>query len=895
MQIKGSIYYFIVFCIIFVVVILSGIDSYGQEKADSLRLFRAERIFTDSITPLLPSRDSVRTDSMPEDSVAADSVAGDSLREPKPLFKDVITYTAADSVRFSIDIKKVFLFGKAQVKYLTTELEADYIELDMENKQAFASGVQDSTGKLNGTPVFKDNGQEFESKELRYNFETGKGFVKDIITQEGEGYIQGKLTKKVSDSVYYVKNGFYTTCDHHDHPHYGIRMKKAKMIRNKKVVTGLAYLIIEDVPLPIGVPFGLFPITSKNTSGIIMPTYGEERMRGFNLRNGGYYWAISDYIDLSLTGDIYTNGSWGTNVITNYRKKYKYNGNLNFTISKSHVSEKGLPDYQQSSDWAIRLTHSQDAKANPYSTLSASVDMSSSTNNYYNSNNINDISNQRKQSSISWSKKWPDKLYSLTAAFSHSQNSRDSTISLTFPNVTFNISQLYPFRKKNKTTNLTWYDNISTSYRSALKNSINTKEDLLFKSSLNRDWKNGFQHSIPLSTSIKLTKDISLNPSLNYTGVLYSYSIEKKWVTDTSLSAGGYVRQDTLDGLKYAHNYTGSVSLAYNPTVYGMFQFQPGCKVYAIRHVIRPSISVAYTPKMGVKREKYYKTYRNASGQDIEYSIFEGALFGTPSGTEKASGTVSLSLDNNVEMKLRNDRDTSGSEEFRKVKLLESFRISTSYNMTADSLNWSDIRLSARTRIFNEKMNIDVSATLDPYAVNVNGTKINKYHGGIGRLKNVTASTGFQFSSDKGQNKEEKNELVGGFYDKYVDFEVPWSISVDYNLTYSQSWSKNTDAGATKAKANSNITQTLRVNGNVSLTPKWQFGFSSGYDFDNKEITATSFNISRDLHCWDMTFSCIPFGTHQSYNFQINVRSSLLKDLKLTKRESWYDTGNFYR
>ena len=885
MQIKGNIF-FIVFCVVFTMIFLSGRDSFGQEKADSLVLLRPGRLFADTLVP--------SPEPVPADTVATDSIAGDTLA-PKPLFDDIITYTATDSVRFSIDIKKVFLFGKAKVQYLTTELEADYIELDMGLKQAFASGVPDSTGKQNGTPLFKDGGQEFESKELRYNFETGKGFVKDIITQEGEGYIQGRLTKKVSDSVYYVKNGFYTTCDLHDHPHYGIRMLKAKMIRNRKVVTEVAYLTIADVPLPIGIPFGFFPITTKGTSGVIMPTYGEERMRGFNLRNGGYYWAISDYIDLSLTGDIYTNGSWGGNLITNYRKRYKYNGNLNFTISKSHVSEKGLPDYHESSDWAIRLTHQQDPKADPYSTLSASVDMSSASNNYYNSTNINDISNQRKQSSISWSKKWPGKPFSLTAAFNHSQNSRDTTIALTFPNLTFQVNQFYPLRKKNKTSDLRWYDNISTSYRMAARNSINTKEYLLFKSSLGKDWQNGFQHAIPLSTSIKLTKDISLNPSLNYTGVLYLHSIEKSWVTDANLAAGGDVKKDTLRGLNYAHNYTGSVSLSYNPTVYGMFQFQPECKVYAIRHVIRPSVSVSYTPKMGVKREKYYKTYRNGAGNEVEYSIYEDGIFGTPSGTLKSSGNVSLSLDNNVEMKLRNDRDTTGTEEFRKVKLLESFRISTSYNITADSLNWSDIRLSARTRIFNEKVNIDVSGTLDPYAVNINGAKINRYHGGLGRLKSVSASTGFQFSSDKGKNREEKNDLVGGFYDRYIDFDVPWSINVDYNLSYSKSWSRDPAEGATKARTTSTISQMLRVNGNLSLTPKWQFGFSTGYDFDNKEITATSFNISRDLHCWDMTFSCIPFGAHQSYNFQINVRSSLLKDLKLTKRESWYDTGNFYQ
>lgn len=862
---------------------LSPSTLFAQEKADSL--FPLQSVPFIGSDTLLVVQDTVQTDTLLNDSVQAD----------KPLFKDVITYNSDDSIRFSIDQKKVYLYGNAHVKYMTTELNAQFIELDMDKKQAFASGLPDTSGTLVGTPKFKDGGQEFESKELKYNFETGKGFVKEIITQEGDGYVQGKLTKRMSDSIYCVKNGWYTTCDQHDHPHFYIHMRRAKMIKDKKVISGLANLVIEDVPLPIGIPFGFFPITKKGTSGIIMPTYGDERMRGFNLRNGGYYFFISDYVDLSVTGDIYTNGSWGLNLISNYRKRYKFSGNFNFSMSRNHTSEKGLPDYAESNDWALRWTHSQDAKANPYSTFSASVDISSANNNYYNSTNINDIANQRKQSSISWSKKWPEKPFSLTAAFNHNQNSRDSSISMTFPNVNFRVTQFYPLRKKGKSTDLKWYDNIATSYTAELRNSIQTKEDLLFKSSLAKDWQNGFKHSIPLSTTINLVKDISLSPNLSYNGVLYLHAIEKKWVSDTSYSAGGYVKKDTTYGLHYAHNYTGSISLAYNPTIYGMFMFKPNSKVYAIRHVIRPSVSVSYSPKMGVKRSKYYKVYLDGNNAEQEYSIFEDGIYGTPSGTLKSSGNVSLSIDNNLEMKVRNDKDTTGENEFKKIKLLESFRISTSYDMFADSMNWSDIRLSARTKVFNDRINLDMSAVLDPYAVNVNGTRINRYSGGIGRFKSASVSSGIQFSSDNGKNKEKKNELVGGFYDHYTDFDVPWSFNIDYTLNYSKQWVRNPNEGATKPLTRSTLSQMLRMNGDFSLTPKLKIGFSTGFDFENHEVTATSFNITRDLHCWDMTFSCIPFGTHQSYNFQINVRSSLLKDLKLTKRESWYDTGNFYR
>lgn len=826
-------------------------------------------------------------------TMAADTVQQDSA-QAKPMFNDIVSYSADDSIKFSVQSKEMFLYKNGFVKYMSTELKADSIAMNMSSNIAYASGVKDTAGVIVGKPKFKDGSQEFESLDLKYNFKTGKGFVKEIITQQGEGYIQGKLTKKMSDSIYCVKDGWYTTCDHHDHPHFYIRMSKAKMIRDKKVVSGFANLYIEDVPLPLAIPFGFFPITKKGTSGVIMPTYGEERMRGFNLRDGGYYWFINDYVDLSVTGTIYTNGSWGLNMGSNYRKRYKFTGNFNFSMSRNHTSEKGTPDYTQSKDWSLRWTHSQDAKANPYTTFSASVDMSSATDNYYNSTSINDIANQRKQSSISWSKKWPDRPFNITASFTHNQNSRDTSISLSFPNLVFRVSQIYPFRRKERVGKLRWYENIGFTYNAEVKNTITTKESELGESfkHMARDWQNGFQHSIPLSTSFNLVKDLSLSPSINYKGVAYLSSIRKgNWVTDSTMPNYGYIPTDTIYGLHYAHNYTTSVSLAYNPTVYGMYQFKPDSKVFAIRHVIRPSASISYAPNLGIDPKNYWKTYLDRNGVEQKYSIFEGKLYGTPTGSERSqqSGSLNLSIDNNVEMKVRNDQDTTGKEEFKKIKLLESFRIASSYNFFADSMRWSTISLSARTKVFNNKVNINLSGTLDPYAINANAVRINKYNGGIGRLTRVSASSGIQFSSDNGKKKEEKNDILNGHYDEYMDFEVPWSISLDYTFSYSKTYSRNTAEGATRPLSKNTISQMVRVNGDFSLTPKWKFGYSTGYDFQQKEVTATSFNISRDLHCWEMTFSCIPFGTHQSYNFQINVRSSMLRDLKLTKKDSWYD------
>ncbi len=807
--------------------------------------------------------------------IPIDTIRNDSAQS-KPLFDDLVKYDADDSVRFSIQEKKVYLYGNGFVKYLTTELRADYIELDMDKKLAMATGVPDSVGKLKGTPKFKDGGQEFESTELHYNFDTKKGYVTEIITQEGEGYIQGKTTKKMSDSVYCVKHGMYTTCDEHDHPHFGLNMSKAKMIKDKKIFVGFTNLELEGIPLPIFIPFGFFPITKKATSGIIMPTYGEERMRGFNLRGGGYYIYINDYIDMNITGDIYTNGSWGLQYATQYRKRYKFNGNLNFTISKNYVSEKGLPDYQESSDWSVRWTHTQDGKANPYSSFSASVDMSSANNNYYNANTVDGIANQRKQSSISWSKKWPESPFSLSGSFNHSQNSRDTSIAITLPNLSLRMTQIYPFRKKGKSGEMKWYDNIGVSYSAELRNSIQTKEDKLFKSSFERDWSNGFKHNIPISLQFKIAKDVTFTPSLNYNGYLNLKTIEKIWIPDTSANGGQFITRD-VPGLNYSHDYSASGSIGYTPTIYGMFMFKPGCKVVAIRHMIRPSISASYTP--AIKPLGNYKKSYFDGEKEVEYDIHEGLTYRPNTTGGKQSGSISFSLDNNVEMKVRNDKDTTGDEEFKKVKLLESFRLSTSYNPFADSMNFSNISISARTKILNNKVDLNFSGTIDPYAIDTNNVRYNKYHGKLGRLTNATISTNFSFSADNGQNKEKKNDLVGGFYDDYMDFDVPWNISISYNFTYSRP----------SPYRSPTISQIVNFSGDLSLTPKWKINFQSGYDIKNKEVTSTSFSVTRDLHCWEMTFNCMPFGQHQSYNFEIHVRSSLLRDLKLTKRDSWYD------
>lgn len=806
-----------------------------------------------------------------------DSVASDSAKKKKALFETVIEYNCDDTIVFSVSGQQVFLKKNAFVKYGQVELKAYYIELDLEKKQAHAYGIADSLKNYSFTPEFKDGAEEFKCKELKYNFETEKGLVSEVITEQEGGYVHSEITKKINDKVFYLRNGKYTTCNH-EHPHFYVKMRKAKMIKDDKIVSGPLHMVLEDVPLPIGLPFALFPFSSSYSSGVIMPSYGEEERRGFNLRGGGYYWAINDYVDLSVTGDIFSNGSWGTYVQSKYKKRYRYSGTLQTEYHFNKYGDKGLPDYQEMTDFAVRWNHTQDPKANPYKTFTASVNVSTSNNDRNNSTSIHEITNNQKQSSISYSRKWPDSPFSLNLSLRHSQNSRDTSISLTLPSMTFNMTQIYPLRKKGKSTNLRWYDKIGVKYSSSLENRIQTKESELMNSSLQKDWKNGYKHSIPIETNFKLSRNLTLSPTLNYQGVFYSKSIEKTW--DPNADGGdGDVRIDTTYGVKYAHNYSTGASLSLSPKIYGMFLFEETSKLVAIRHVMTPSISVSYTPEIGVAREKYYKTYYNPNTeQEVEYSIFEGALYTPPTGAQEA-GSIGLSLNNNIEAKFKASNDSTGMEDLKKIKILESLNFSTSYNMFADSLNWSDISIRGATKLFNSKINLNFGGSVDPYQLNENNQKINKFGP---RLTRANVNLGFNLSSKdrkSGQSENKDEDEIGSqrIDPRYADFDIPWSFSFSYSWIYSKTGNQQ------------NTTQNMSIDGQFSLTPKWQFSFTSSFDLSAKEMTAAQFSISRDLHCWKMSFNAIPFGSYQSYNFLINVDSNILRDLKYEKKQAWQD------
>ncbi len=811
-----------------------------------------------------------------------DTIVKDSSKKQSSLLDAEITYQCDDTMLMSLNNKKIFMVKNAFVKYGSIELKAYYIELDLGRKEAIAYGIKDSLGKLIHTPEFKDGNEEFKCEKLRFNFKTKKGLVYKVITEEGDGFVHGDITKKINDTTFYLRKGKYTTCNHKN-PHFYIRMTKAKVIKDNKIVSGPLYMVLEDVPLPVGLPFAMFPFSSTYSSGIIFPSYGEEKRRGFNLRGGGYYWAINEYMDLAVTTDIFTNGSWGVNMQSNYKKRYRFGGVFQADYHFNRFGDKGLPDYYETKDFSVHWQHRQDPKANPYRNFSASVDFSTSQNNRNNAKSMRQIVNNRKMSSINYSRKWADSPFTLNATLQHSQNSQDTTISLTLPRFSFNMSQIYPFRKKGKSTNLRWYDKVGVSYSASFQNKINTKEYKLKSSSLRKDWQNGYQHTIPITTNFKLTRDLTLSPTINYKGVLYSKYINKSWDKTVNDGKGG-VRIDTIQKFKYAHNYSTSLSLSLSPKIYGLFTFSKKAKLAYIRHVITPSISVSYTPEIGVPKSRYYKTYIDRSGskpREVEYSIFEGGLYGTPMGAEEA-GSISLSLDNNVEAKVRVANDTTGNEEFKKIKILESLRFSTSYDMFADSLKWSPITISGRTKVFNERLNIDVRGTVDPYKLNANNIKIDNFGP---RLTRADISLGFNLDSaslkeqsdeNKGEDEKEKNL----WHDpRYTKFDIPWSFSINYGWSYS----KQTNIA--------NISQTVGFDGNFSLTPKWRVSFSSSYDITNKTLTATTFTVTRNLHCWRMSFNAIPFGSYQSFNFTINVDSNVLRDLKYEKRESWHDLG----
>ncbi|BBE20891.1 hypothetical protein AQPE_5086 [Aquipluma nitroreducens] len=826
----------------------------------------------------------------------------------KPLLEAIITYSAADSIIPDFENQKMYMYKNAVINYQNIELKADYIMLDLVSKEVYAEGLPDSTGTIVGTPVFKEGDEEFESKTMRYNFETQKGFITDVKTTQGDGFVHSDLTKKISKDEFILEKGKYTTCDA-EHPHFYLRMTKAKVISNKKIITGPAYMVLEDFPIyfPM-IPFGYFPNSTTYTSGILIPTYGEEQTRGFFLREGGYYWAASDHFDLALRGDIYSKGSWATKLHSNYKVRYKFSGSLDFSYNLNKYSEQPLPDARTTRGFSLAWSHSQDSKANPNRTFSASVNLSTSSfdkeNTYMNNaTSVQTYLQTQKSSSISYTKKFENSPFNMSVNLRHSQNSRDTTISLSLPELTFNMSKINPFKVKNRIGPVRWYEKISFSYSGNIKNSIsNVKEKDFLKQSLIKDWQNGWQHSIPISLpSFNLLKYINLSPSFNYSERWYTSYINKRYDPNSTYVSPrtDHVMIDTIYSFRRNYNYSYSISTSTN--IYGMYTMRnPNSRIKAIRHKITPSASFSYTPDFGQKKFGFWGSYIDGSGKVNYYNHFENGVFGSAGMGE--SGAISFNLNNNLEAKVLEVSDSIASKDekpkYKKVKIID-ISANTSYNMIADSFKLSPIGISARTTI--KGISVNMGANLNPYMVNSAGRVIDEYvwsHKNglnkLGRLTNANMSFGMNFDSKKekpaaetDKNKSPEEKTVKSDEPEYVVFNMPWSFRFDYSFYYNKTYVYNSTTKI--AKPTTTINQSLNFGGKLSLTDKWQLDMNTNFDVQAMKFSFTTVNVSRTLHCWTMSFNFVPFGDRKSYSFNLSASSAILRDLKVSKQSSWRD------
>ena len=863
----------------------------------------------------------------------ADSLANDTASQRTDLEAPVV-YQSQDSMVWYKN-GNAYLYGSGQVNYQRIELKANEITIDLETSTVYAQGTTDTLGNVTGRPVFADGETPYESETMSYNFKSRKGFINNVTTQQGEGYMTSNTVKKGANDEFYIRKGRYTTCDDHEHPHFYLSLSTAKMRPNKDVVFGPAQLVVADVPLPLAVPFGFFPFTSDYSSGFIMPSYGDELERGFYLRDGGYYFAFSDYLDLKLTGEIFTKGSWGVGATSAYRKRYKFSGNVNLSYLVTKTGEKNMPDYSASKNFKIVWSHRQDAKASPNQNFSASVNYA--TTNYERSNltsMYNPALNSQsiRTSSVSYSRSFPDAKMNLSSSFNISQNMRDSTLSLTLPSLNWSVSRIYPFKKKKAMGEEKWYEKISFTYTGSLSNSITAKENEVFKKNILTDWRNGVKHYIPISATFTAFKYINITPSFNYTERWYSYKIDRMWDEERMRE-----RQDTTYGFNRVYNYNLAVSA--NTKLYGFYKPIKaifGDKVQMIRHVFTPSVSYSLTPDFGDSKYGYYKsyTYTDAQGEvrTVDYSPYAGSLYGVPG--KGRSGSINMDVSNNVEMKVRTDRDSTG---VRKISLIDELGGSISYNMAAKTKPWSNLSTRIRLKL-TKNYTFSLNSVWATYAYEFNesgrvvvGDRTEWSYGRFGRFQGMSQNFSYTFNNgtwkkwqekfdklfnpkeeeeetsaqqgsgaqgapNKGERQSNNNNNKGGKIeldeDGYMAYKIPWSFSVSYGVSMREN---------TAAKINEKnmrypykLTQNMNFSGNIKISNKWNMNFSSGWDFDDKELTTTTMNISRDLHCFSMSCGVV-LKPYTSYNFSIRANSAMLADaLKYDQRSSsggnvdWY-------
>jgi lipopolysaccharide assembly outer membrane protein LptD (OstA) len=796
--------------------------------------------------------------------------------------KSKIKYTAKDSIRFDIQEKKVYLYGNAEVTYEDINLKANKIVIDWNDQTVNASEGKDSLGKIIGKPEFKQGGQQFKASSMRYNFQTKKGKINYITTSEGGGYIHGEQIKKDENNNFFIKNGSYTTCNA-DTPHFCIGAKKLEVIKNDKIITGPAVLIIEGIKTPLILPFGFFPHKNGRSSGILIPAYGESTNLGFNLRNGGYYFGISDNFDLALRGDIYSKGSWAANSTTNYVKRYRYNGNFKLSYSNMINGEEGFPGFNINKNFFVTWSHVQDPKSNPVNRFSASVNAGSSAfyQNYVTYNPANYLTNTY-QSNISYSRIFPGKPYNLSVNLRHTQNTRQKTVDLNLPDIAFSVNRFYPFKFKNTIGPARWYEKIGVSYNLQASNQIHTFDSILFTNKSLKNSQNGMRHSIPISTNFNVLKYFNVSPSINYNEYWYLESIKKTHASDSN-----YVKTEVVPIGFVARDYSFSTSVS--TRLYGMLHLH-NTVLKALRHIVTPTVSYSWRPDFSESKYGYYGTVPSTiAGKTERYSYLERGIYGGPQGGR--SSLVSFTIDNNLELKVRNRNDTVDGT--KKIKIFESLSFSSAYNMAADSFKLKPIGIAGRTTLINQ-FTVNFSGVINPYVTDGLGHNKDLYafkeNKSLGKLVNGNISFGYSFNNKmfkkSGPTPPPLNDREAAIAKArqldYVDFSIPWDLSFNYNLNYVKIYVQPKDLVKPVE-----FSQSLSFNGNFSVTPKWKVGGSSGYDFIHKDFTYTNISIYRDLHCWEMRATWIPFGPHQSYTFQINVKSTVLQDLKLLRTRNW--------
>ncbi len=865
-----------------------------------------------------------------------DSVRLDSINRSKKNGIDApVNYSANDSLIYDAHTNTAHLFGTSRVKYEDMNLESEKIYMSLDSSMVRAVGRNDTAGKYIGQPVFNMGQDKYTSDTMAFNFKTKKGFINSVNTAQQDGFLSSEKAKRDADGNLYLEHGRYTTCDE-EHPDFYIALSRAKVRPGKDVAFGPAYLVVADVPLPLAIPYGFFPFSKKYSSGFIMPTYGDESDRGFYLRDGGYYFAMSDKWDLKLLGEIYTKGSWGLSAATNYTKRYRYSGNFYFSYQDTKTGDKGLPDYMRTESFKLQWNHRQDPKANPFSTLSASVNFASTS---YERNNLSSLYNpysltqSTRTSSVSWSTTLSSIGMSISATTNLSQNMRDSSVAMTLPDLNVSISRFYPFKRRHAVGKERWYEKIALSYTGQLSNSISTKEDRLFKSNLIKDWRNGMQHNVPLSGSFTLFNYLSVNPSFNFTDRMYTNKVMKTWNTTAQREVN-----DTVYGFNNVYNWNLSLGVS---TKFYVF-FVPsrklfGDKITAIRHVFTPQVNFSYAPDFSASRYGYYKTYQKTDAHGNvsyeTYSPYQNALFGVP-GRGK-TGSISFDLSDNIEMKIRSDKDSTG---FRKLSIIDEIGAAMSYNMAAETRPWSDLSMRLRLKWW-KNYTFSMNAVFATYAWELDGsgkpfigTHTEWGKGRFGRFQGTSQNISFTLTPEKikkwfGAGKDDKQDtkakdddegvdtkresnvdedMVKGQTgaqktekgkadtdeDGYMKFSLPWSLTFGYGIVM-----RENTAGTFNTKRMRypyKFTQTLNMSGNIRISDGWNISFSSGYDFETHQLSMTTASLSRDLHCFNMSCSVV-LAPYTSYNFSFRCNAATLTDaLKYDKRSSYSNSIQWY-